>query len=88
VLFNITIKVGYRNYILKVERTFVNERNEIFCITTKSQKLVLKNNRPLFRNRGLKHRNPDWEVIENSNKIFSSVIRDIANAISKVIDNN
>jgi hypothetical protein len=86
VQFYITIKIGYKDYKLKVVRSFADNINEEFTITSRSQTIILKNNRPFFRNKGLKHRRADWDIIKNDSKIYQSIIKDIITKINNVID--
>jgi hypothetical protein len=41
----------------------VSEREEAFAIKAKNKTLVFSSNRPLFRNKGLKHRKPDYKLV-------------------------
>ena len=84
--FYITIRISYKDYKLKVVQIFADKVKEQYKITSKSQVIILENNRPFFRNKGLKHRRADWEIIQNESKLYRSVVNDIIEEINKVID--
>jgi hypothetical protein len=46
-----------------VEHIPVSSREEHFFVTRGGETIVISSNRPLFRNKGLKHRRGDYEVI-------------------------
>lgn len=71
--FWITIKNGYRNHQLKVEQIELDSRTEHFKIIGHNKSIVLESNRPLFRNRGLKHRKPDFKIVEGKVKYGGSI---------------
>ncbi|HTB52946.1 MAG TPA: hypothetical protein VK718_09255 [Ferruginibacter sp.] len=83
--FKIRIKYSGRWYQFVVEQFDVDERNEKFRIIARNKIVVLQSNRPFFRSKGIKHRKPDWKVIEGeiSN---SSGLEDIQKAILEVVD--
>jgi hypothetical protein len=56
-----------------VEHTVINERIEHFKVIGKNKSIVLESNRPLFRNRGLKHRKPDFKLIEGTVDFIGSL---------------
>lgn len=64
--FTITIKEGRQTTKLQVSRIALTERTEQFRVVGRSVDVVLESNRPLFRNKGLKHRRPDWKLISGS----------------------
>lgn len=62
--FGIFIKYERRNIRLEVEQIAITKRNEQYRITARNQYFILENNRPLFLNKGLKHRPCNWRVIQ------------------------
>lgn len=46
-----------------MEHVPVSSREEHFWVKRAGETIVLSSNRPLFRNKGLKHRRGDYEVI-------------------------
>lgn len=64
VKFGIVIKYERLNLRLQVERLSVTSRVEQYRVTARNQSFVLENNRPLFLNKGLKHRPCSWKVVE------------------------
>jgi hypothetical protein len=71
--FWITIKVGFKNYRLFVEHTIISERSEHFKVIGRNKFIVLESNRPLFRNKGLKHRKPYFKIIEGQIDFYASI---------------
>ena len=63
-IFTITIKHDRRRYRLRSQRILLTEIKEQYRIGNPGKQIVLESNRPLFRNKGLKHRNPDWKLTE------------------------
>jgi hypothetical protein len=58
-VFYINIIIERKNYKLLVEQTLKDNFKECYKISSKSQTILLENNRPIFRNKGLKHRPPN-----------------------------
>jgi len=56
--FQITIKKNRITYTFIVEHFYITERSERFKIVARNITIILESNRPLFRNKGLKHRKP------------------------------
>jgi hypothetical protein len=83
--FNITIQEGYKKLSFPVQRFDITGRSEKFRIAARNKTIVLESNRPLFRNKGLKHRHPDWKLIDGELS-YSGAVEKLANAIMKVIE--
>lgn len=83
-IFYINIKSGYKNHKLMVEYLPVNDRIERFKVSGKDKYVVLESNRPFFRNRGIKHRKPDWTIYEGSVKYGGGLLDDVQHAINKI----
>lgn len=83
--FDIQIKYSGRWYKLKVEQFNVTERLEKFKIIGRNKTIVLESNRPLFRNKGLKHRKPDWKLVEGS-LTSTSGLEEIQQKILEIVD--
>ena len=49
---------------VKVERTYQSDQIERFKVIARDRSLVLQNNRPLLRANGMRHRKPDWKLVE------------------------
>ncbi len=62
-LFWITIKEDWKQYRYLVEHIPIGERKEHFKVHGRNGHILVESNRPLFRNKGLKHRRPDFKVI-------------------------
>ncbi len=83
--FTITIRTGYKDYTLRVEHINITPRSEQFRIVARNKTIVLETNRPFFRNRGLKHRKPDWKLVEG--KLESGyALESLSEAIMKIIE--
>ena len=72
-------------YFLKVERVHVDERTERFKVSAKSEFWLFENNRPLFRNRGMKTRRIDWKLVEGR-RDYQSTFEKIADALQEAIE--
>ena len=64
--FIVNVRYAGVVYKYRVEQTEVTPREERYKVFLESQILLLSNNWPFFRNRGLKHRKPTWKVVEDS----------------------
>jgi hypothetical protein len=84
--FFITILIDRRQYQLQVECISRDKVNERYKATFGKHVLILECNWPVFRNRGLKHRMPDWKMIEGK-LTYRSSFKYIVNAIEKHIIN-
>ena len=80
--FRINIGEGRKSIRLSVERIHLDERTERFMVAGRNGSIVVESNRPLFRNKGLKHRRADWKQIEGQNlsthtieKICAEILR-------------
>lgn len=70
---------GFYRYTVKlVERT---DREEVYHVTTRTKTLVFRNNRPFFRNRGLKYRRPDWTT--DAALLYDSFTKSIISEIDR-----
>lgn len=76
----------YRYY--SVERTFLGATEEYFKITCKNKPkgndFYLKSNRPLFRNKRLMHRRPDYTIVGKPSLPFATGL--IVTEIQKQVD--
>jgi hypothetical protein len=64
--FWITFRTGFRDAHYLVEYVVVNKREEQFKVIARNGSVTFSSNRPLFRNKGLKRRRPDYVLIEGS----------------------
>jgi hypothetical protein len=64
--FEIEIRTGYKDYRMTVEQINVTKVSEQFKISNISgtNYIGIQTNRPFFRNKGLKKRKPNFELIE------------------------
>ena len=70
---------------VQVERIFQDARKEQYRLSGKDRSIVLECNRPFFRNKGLKHRKPNWKIIEGQ-AYQGSTLDQAIEEIMKVID--
>lgn len=49
------------------------DRIEIFQVAAPGRIFTLESNRPFFRNRGLKHRRPDFKLIDGTLEHYSDI---------------
>ena len=82
--FYITIIVDRRAYRLKVEHIYIDSVKEQYRVSGRNKSIVVQSNRPLFRNRGVRHRRPNWKVIEGN--VFNSNLDPVYQEILKVVD--
>jgi hypothetical protein len=68
-----------------VEHMPISSQEEHFIITARNGSLILSSNRPLFRNKGLKKRPPDFKLIQGTTSDIS-FLEDVVNAIMRVME--
>lgn len=83
--FQIKIKDYSRWYKINIEQFDVTERTEKYRVIARNKTLILECNRPFFRNRGMKHRKPDWKVIEGEVHKGKG-LEELQNRILEIID--
>lgn len=71
--FTIQIQSGYRKYTIKVLHIPIDQRTEQFKLQGRNKTVVLESKQSFFRNRNLKHRKPDWKVVEAKVEHLSSL---------------
>ncbi len=62
-MFEIKIMHDKKRYKLRVEQVLFSSNKEQFKIVGKTTDLILESNRPLFRNKAIKHRIPNWRKV-------------------------
>lgn len=60
----IRLRHGVKTYRLKVEKIYHSDQVIRYRISGNNRSVVMQSNEPLFRNRGMKHRRPDWKIWE------------------------
>lgn len=83
--FTITIHYYRRDIRLSVEQVELDGRMERYHVQARNGTIIVESNRPLFRNRGLKHRAPTWKVI-GGNALSSDVLKKIYEAIQNHVE--
>lgn len=63
-IFTITVFVGRNTYNYKVEKIYETAQIEHFKLYARNKNWVFSSNRPLFREKGLKHRKYDMKLIK------------------------
>lgn len=71
--FSIQIRSNYRMYTIRVLHIPIDQHTEQFRLLGRNKTVVLESNRPFFRKRNLKHRKPDWKVVEGKVDHLSSL---------------
>lgn len=61
--FGIVIKHERANIRLQVERVSQTLETEQYKVTARNGTFILKTNRPLLRNKGLKYKPAKWDVV-------------------------
>ncbi len=80
-----SVYVDNRYYRLMAELIYRSDQVERIRVSGRDRSIVLQNNRPLFRGRGLKHRRPNWKLIEGTGNNAHALDRIIA-ALTKYLD--
>lgn len=60
--FFITIQIDRNSYRFSVTHLTLNNSFETFLLKRKSREIIIKSNRPLWRNKGIMKRQPDFTV--------------------------
>jgi hypothetical protein len=79
--FFISIKFGGKNIRLKVEKIESTIETETFYIIARNKSFKLRGNKPLLIAKGLKHRKPNWKVIDGDFSRSSTILELIIKAI-------
>jgi len=80
VIFYISILNDRQRIRLKVERFEDTDSFEKYRVTARNKSFVLQSNRPLLREKGLKHKPIDWKVIEggfDNSHFLQKIIKEI-----------
>lgn len=85
--FWITFRTGFRDAHYLVEYIIVNNREEQFKIIARNGSVTFSSNRPLFRNKGLRKRKPDYVLVEG-NIPNKSIERQLVQAIQSYVEKN
>lgn len=80
-----SVYVDNRYYRLMAELIYRSDQVERIRVKGRDRSIVLQNNRPLFRSRGLKHRRPNWKLIEGTGSNAFALER-IISALSSYLD--
>ncbi len=80
-----SVYVDKRYYRLMAEVIYRSDQIERIRVRGRNRSIVLQNNRPLFRGRGLKHRRPNWKLIEGTGSNAYALER-IIDALSSYLD--
>ena len=80
-----SVYVDNRYYRLIAELIYRSDQVERIRVKGRDRSIVLQNNRPLFRSRGLKHRRPNWKLIEGTGSNAFALER-IISALSSYLD--
>jgi hypothetical protein len=62
--FIITVVHDRKEYSYYVEHTILDQRTEHFKLIAKNKSTLIESNRPLFRNKGLRHHRYELKIIE------------------------
>jgi hypothetical protein len=65
----------------------MDQRTEYFKLIARNKTLTIESNRPLFRNKGLKHRRYDLKILEGGTEVWNMVFRQkIYEQIEKLVE--
>lgn len=62
--FSISIKITHDRYTFQVTHLTLDQSFETFLLKRGSREIVLKSNRPLWRNKGVLKRPPDFTIVK------------------------
>ena len=62
--YTITVVHDRKQYRYTIEHIPIDQRTEHFELIARNKTLTITSNRPLFRNKGLKHRRYELKVVE------------------------
>ncbi len=79
----ITVDGRYRYF--KIKELFNDGRHEQYEIIGRDRSIIIQSNRPFFRNKGLRHRVPNWKVIDGRVLLRGNLDK-IIEEVMKVID--
>lgn len=82
--FVIKVLHDRKTITLIAERIFQSEQVEKYKIAGRNRFIVLQTNRPVFVKRGLKHRTPEWKLIEGTMQ-YKSLLEVIIKELMKEI---
>jgi hypothetical protein len=69
--YTITIKHDNKLYKYLVKHTLINHRREHFELIARNRSIIIESNRPLFRNKGLKHRRYDLTLVNGNTEVWN-----------------
>lgn len=77
-----TIIVDHERKLIRllVERIYLSSRSERIQVSGRNRSIVLENNRPLLRSKGLRHRKIDWKLVEGtmfSLSLYESIVIEV-----------
>lgn len=86
-LLPFTIKILHDRlyYTVKVVPIFNDGTTEQYQLVSKKRTITLQSNRPYLRGLGLKHKRPNWHVIEGK-VILPGLLETFIDELMKVID--
>lgn len=85
--FTVKILIDRRPRQYQVQQIYADTRNERYRIIGRDKSIVLENNRPLVRGKGLRTFPVKWKVIEGTVRV-ASALDPFINAIMQQVDSN
>lgn len=83
--FYITIRHDGRAYKLKVVQVLNDCTHEQFDLIGRNRKVTIQSNRPYLRRLGLKHKRPNWVVIEGQ-VLLPGLLQNYIDELMQIID--
>lgn len=83
--FTVRILIDRHHRQYQVQQIFADAKNERFKIIGRDKSIVLENNRPLIRGKGLRRFPVKWKVIDGTVRV-ASALDPFINAIMKEVD--
>ncbi|HEV7333253.1 MAG TPA: hypothetical protein VGN63_19615 [Flavisolibacter sp.] len=83
--YTITVEHDRKRYRYTIEHIPIDQRREHFKLIARNKTLTIESNRPLFRNKGLKHRRYDLKVIGEAQIWNREFMAKIYEQIEKIV---
>ncbi|MEI8073516.1 MAG: hypothetical protein WCH78_02110 [Bacteroidota bacterium] len=85
-----TIRFDQRNIQLKADMIYQSNQVERIKVTGRNRSIVLQNNRPLLKSKGLKLKRVDWKLIEgemHNSHVLQTIIQKLEKYLNRFTSN-
>ncbi len=84
------IRFDQRNIQLKADMIYQSNQVERIKVTGRNRSIVLQNNRPLLKSKGLKLKRVDWKLIEgemHNSHVLQTIIQKLEKYLNRFTSN-